>query len=130
MEAALHENPRFVSSVPQFTPMKLRKRATLLPALEHLMIRALFAYIFVFTGGLACAAAYFYNIHPEHAPEDDMPRMRIDLEEALERARRAKDAFEAPLPPSAEPQKPAAPKGKTANAGASQVKVRKQPPKR
>ncbi|RIK62150.1 MAG: hypothetical protein DCC64_11600 [Planctomycetota bacterium] len=68
------------------------------------MIRSLFAYIFVFTAGLACAASYFYSLHPEHTPEDDMPKMRIDLEDALERARRAKDAWEsAPPPPQEEP---------------------------
>ena len=60
------------------------------------MIRSLFAYIFMFTAGLASAAAYFYSIHPEHAPEEDYPRMRLDLDEALERARRAKDAWETP----------------------------------
>jgi hypothetical protein len=58
------------------------------------MIRSLFAYIFMFTAGLASAAAYFYSIHPEHAPEEDYPRMRLDLDDALERARRAKDAWE------------------------------------
>lgn len=58
------------------------------------MIRSLFAYIFMFTAGLASAAAYFYSIHPEHVPEEDFPRMRLDLEDAMERARRAKDAWE------------------------------------
>lgn len=60
------------------------------------MIRSLFAYIFMFTAGLASAAAYFYSIHPEHAPEEDYPRMRLDLDDALERARRARDAWETP----------------------------------
>ncbi len=62
------------------------------------MIRALFAYIFLFTAGLASAAAYFYSIHPEHVPEDDFPRMRLDLEDAVERARRAREAWESPPP--------------------------------
>jgi len=60
------------------------------------MIRSLFAYIFMFTAGLASAAAYFYSIHPEHVPEEDFPRMRLDLEDAMDRARRAKDAWEMP----------------------------------
>lgn len=55
----------------------------------------------MFTAGLASAAAYFYSIHPEHVPENDFPRMRLDLEEGLERARRAKDAWDRPV---AEPQ--------------------------
>ncbi len=67
------------------------------------MIRALFAYIFLFTAGLASAAAYFYSIHPEHVPEDDFPRMRLDLEDAVERARRAREAWEAPPPEQAKP---------------------------
>ncbi|MBV6516486.1 MAG: hypothetical protein HPKKFMNG_02171 [Planctomycetes bacterium] len=75
-----------------------------LPAPGFGMIRSLFAYIFVFTAGLACAASYFYSLHPEHTPEDDMPKMRIDLEDVLERARRAKGAWEsAPPSPREEP---------------------------
>ncbi len=73
------------------------------------MIRSLFAYVFIFTAGLACAAAYFYSLHPEHSPEDDMPRMRIDLEDALQRAQRAKDAWERPAENS--PQKTTTPPG-------------------
>lgn len=67
------------------------------------MIRSLFAYIFLFTAGLASAAAYFYSIHPEHVPEDDFPRMRLDLEDAVERARRAREAWEAPAPIQQQP---------------------------
>lgn len=69
------------------------------------MFRSLFAYLFMFTAGLASAAAYFYSIHPEHVPENDFPRMRLDLEEAFERARRAKDAWDRPVEtPQAPPQ--------------------------
>ncbi len=74
------------------------------------MIRSLFAYIFLFTAGLASAAAYFYSIHPEHVPEDDFPRMRLDLEDAVERARRARQAWEAPPPEQQQPQQSAEPK--------------------
>ena len=82
------------------------------------MIRSLFAYIFLFTAGLASAAAYFYSIHPEHVPEDDFPRVRLDLEGALERARRAKDAWEQSPPVDPKPvekadnSKPPAPPAK------------------
>ncbi|MCC7196476.1 MAG: hypothetical protein IT356_13055 [Gemmatimonadaceae bacterium] len=74
-----------------------------MPAFEAHMIRSLFAYIFLFTAGLASAAAYFYSIHPEHVPEDDFPRVRLDLEDAVERARRAREAWEAPSPAPPQP---------------------------
>ncbi|MCC6150881.1 MAG: hypothetical protein IT461_11570 [Planctomycetes bacterium] len=95
------------------------------------MIRSLFAYIFMFTAGLASAAAYFYSIHPEHVPEEDFPRMRLDLEDAMDRARRAKDAWEAPPKQQQAHVEPPQPhKSLPAESAPQPVKPPKTPPKK
>jgi hypothetical protein len=73
-------------------------------------VRAILGYIFFFTLGLIGAVAYFYHIHPDLSIEADLPRLRQDVEGAIERARRLRDAWHedsAKEPaPTLEPQDP------------------------
>jgi hypothetical protein len=59
-------------------------------------LREIVGYIIFFTVGLGCAGAYFYHVHPEHSPDTDLPRLRKDMDEAVERGRRLKDAWNNP----------------------------------
>ena len=56
-------------------------------------MRGIIGYIFFFTIGLVSAGAYFYQLHPEHSPEADLPRLRKDFDDALNRGRRVKEAW-------------------------------------
>lgn len=56
-------------------------------------MRGIIGYIIFFTIGLVSAGAYFYQLHPEHSPETDLPRLRDDLDNAMERGRRLKEAW-------------------------------------
>lgn len=56
-------------------------------------MRGIIGYIFFFTIGLVSAGAYFYQLHPEHSPEADMPRLREDLDDAMRRGERIKEAW-------------------------------------
>jgi hypothetical protein len=59
-------------------------------------LRGIIGYIIFFTVGLVCAGAYFYQLHPEHSPDADLPRLRKDVDDAVERGRRLKDAWDRP----------------------------------
>ncbi|MCC6465510.1 MAG: hypothetical protein IT463_09250 [Planctomycetes bacterium] len=63
-------------------------------------MRALIGYILFFSAGLACAGAYFYQLHPEHKPETDLPRIRDDMDRAIERGRNLRDAWQGESPPA------------------------------
>jgi hypothetical protein len=56
-------------------------------------VRGIVGYIFFFSIGLVSAGAYFYQLHPEHTPQSDLPRLRQDFDDALERGRRVKEAW-------------------------------------
>jgi hypothetical protein len=59
-------------------------------------LREIVGYIIFFTVGLICAGAYFYQLHPEHSPDADLPRLRKDVDDAMDRGRRLKDAWDKP----------------------------------
>jgi hypothetical protein len=65
-------------------------------------MRGLITYLFFFTCGLVAAGAYFYQLHPEHSIENDLPRMRRAVDDAIERGRRVQEAWEE-AEPSQEP---------------------------
>ncbi|MBZ0136463.1 MAG: hypothetical protein K8I27_08840 [Planctomycetes bacterium] len=65
-------------------------------------MRGIIGYIFFFTIGLVSAGAYFYQLHPEHAPETDLPRLREDMDDAMERGRRIREAWNRCSPDSAQ----------------------------
>lgn len=56
-------------------------------------MRGIVGYILFFTVGLVSAGAYFYQLHPEHSVDADLPRMRKDVDDALERGKRLRDAW-------------------------------------
>lgn len=81
-------------------------------------MRSLIGYIFFFTVGLAGAAAYFYQLHPEHSIEGDLPRLRKDVDDALDRGKRLRDAWDRSSgqtedPAAGTPQAPPVPKEAT-----------------
>ena len=57
-------------------------------------MRGLIGYIFFFTCGLIASGAYFYQLHPEHSIETDLPHMRRTVDDTIKRAQRFKDAWE------------------------------------
>jgi hypothetical protein len=58
-------------------------------------LRGIVGYIFFFTIGVISAGAYFYQMHPEQSFRDDLPRMRQDISDVIERGKRLRDAWEA-----------------------------------
>lgn len=56
-------------------------------------MRGIVGYIFFFTIGIVAAGAYFYQLHPEHSIDRDLPRVRKDVDQTIERGRRLKDAW-------------------------------------
>jgi hypothetical protein len=58
-------------------------------------LRGIVGYIFFFTVGVISAGAYFYQMHPEQSFRDDLPRMRQDISDAIERGKRLREAWEA-----------------------------------
>lgn len=58
-------------------------------------MRGIIGYIFFFTVGLISAGAYFYQLHPEHSIDGDVPRLRKDVDDALDRGRRLREAWNA-----------------------------------
>ena len=56
-------------------------------------MRGIIGYIFFFTIGLVSAGAYFYQLHPEHSPETDLPHLRKDFDDAVDRGKRLKEAW-------------------------------------
>jgi hypothetical protein len=59
-------------------------------------LREIVGYIIFFTVGLVCAGTYFYQLHPEHTPDADLPRLRKDVDDAVDRGRRIRDAWDRP----------------------------------
>jgi hypothetical protein len=59
-------------------------------------VRGIVGYIFFFTVGLVSAGAYFYQLHPEHTIDGDLPRLRKDVDDAMQRGRRLRDAWDRP----------------------------------
>ena len=59
-------------------------------------MRGIVGYIFFFTVGLVSAGAYFYQLHPEHSIDGDLPRLRKDVDDARERGHRLRDAWDRP----------------------------------
>jgi hypothetical protein len=57
-------------------------------------VRGIIGYIAFFTCGLVAAGAYFYQLHPEHSIDTDLPRMRKQVDEAVDRGRKLRDAWE------------------------------------
>lgn len=56
-------------------------------------VRGIVSYIFFFTCGLVAAGAYFYSLHPNLSFQQDLPRIRGTLDEAVERGRRIQEAW-------------------------------------
>jgi hypothetical protein len=56
-------------------------------------VRGIVCYIFFFTCGLMAAGVYFYHLHPDLSFQDDLPRIRRNLDEAVERGRRLHEAW-------------------------------------
>ena len=57
-------------------------------------MRGIVGYIFFFTIGLLSAGAYFYQLHPEASVDADLPRLRKDVDDALNRGQRIRDAWD------------------------------------
>lgn len=71
--------------------------ATILPIkLRETDVRGIVSYIFFFTCGLIAAGAYFYSLHPQLSFQQDLPRIRGTLDEAIERGRRIQEAWREP----------------------------------
>lgn len=66
-------------------------------------MRGIISWIVFFSAGVLCAGAYFYRLHPEHQPENDLPRVRQEVEEAIDRGRRLKRAWDGPDQAQSEP---------------------------
>ncbi|MCB9894233.1 MAG: hypothetical protein H6839_07285 [Planctomycetes bacterium] len=62
-------------------------------------MRGIVGYIFFFTIGLVSAGAYFYQLHPEASMDADLPRLRKDVDDAVERGKRLRDAWDKSSPP-------------------------------
>ncbi|MCC6572199.1 MAG: hypothetical protein IT462_00280 [Planctomycetes bacterium] len=58
-------------------------------------MRTLLTFIVFFAVGLATAAGYFYGRHPEHSPVDDVPQLRRDVENMIDRGHKLREAWEA-----------------------------------
>lgn len=67
-------------------------------------MRGIISWIIFFTAGVLCAGSYFYRLHPEHQPETDLPRVRGEMEDAVERAKRLKRAWEGDAEADASPK--------------------------
>jgi len=93
-----------------------------LQAASEAIVRGIISWIIFFSAGVICAGAYFYRLHPEHQPETDLPRVRTEVEEAIERGKRIKRAWDAPDQAEAAPAKEPAP------APALPTEPRKAPP--
>jgi len=61
-------------------------------------VRGIVGYIIFFAVGLVSAGAYFYQLHPEHSVDADLPRLRKDVDDALERGKRLRDAWNKSTP--------------------------------
>lgn len=72
-------------------------------------MRGIISWIIFFSAGVFCAGVYFYRLHPEHQPETDLPRVRNEMEEAIERGKRLKRAWDGPDQAQAAPQDPQPP---------------------
>lgn len=66
-------------------------------------MRGIISWIVFFSAGVLCAGAYFYRLHPEHQPETDLPRVRQELDEAIDRGKRLKRAWDGNEPPAVVP---------------------------
>ncbi|MBX3474678.1 MAG: hypothetical protein KF754_09870 [Planctomycetes bacterium] len=98
-------------------------------------MRGIISWILFFSAGVFCAGACFYRLHPEHQPETDLPRVRQEMEEAIDRGKRLKRAWEGPdqaqsapepQPEKLPPQQPAEPrKTPPANTPTRQGRVSK-----
>ncbi|HMR80959.1 MAG TPA: hypothetical protein PKD61_37870 [Polyangiaceae bacterium] len=82
------------------------------------LLRSLIGYIFFFSVGLVAAAAYFYQLHPEHSVEGDLPRLRKDVDDALDRGKRLREAWDRRGAQPEEPAPPPAPEQVTTHKGA------------
>lgn len=69
-------------------------------------MRGIVSYIFFFTCGLIAAGAYFYSLHPQLSFQNDLPRIRGTLDEAIERGRRIQEAWREPAAEESEDKKP------------------------
>jgi len=59
-------------------------------------LKGIISYIVFFSIGLLCAGLYFYRLHPEHSPDADIPRLRKDVDDAMDRGRRLREAWDRP----------------------------------
>lgn len=59
-------------------------------------MRDIIGYIFFFTIGLVSAGMYFYQLHPEHSMRSDLPRIKRDVDDVMEKGRRIREAWEDP----------------------------------
>ncbi|MHC4840625.1 MAG: hypothetical protein ACYTDT_06615 [Planctomycetota bacterium] len=57
-------------------------------------MRTLAGFIVFFSIGLFTAGVYFYRLHPDASFSADIPRMRKDIDDAMERGKRLKDAWD------------------------------------
>lgn len=59
-------------------------------------MRGIVGYIVFFTCGLLAAGAYFYQLHPEHSIDEDLPRMRREVDDVVDRGKRLREAWDRP----------------------------------
>jgi hypothetical protein len=90
-------------------------------------VRGIISWIIFFSAGVICAGAYFYRLHPEHQPETDIPRVRTEVEEAIERGKRIKRAWDGSDQADAAPAQ-AAPAKESPAAPVLPPEPRKAPP--
>lgn len=57
-------------------------------------MRTITGFIVFFAVGLFTAGVYFYRLHPDASFAADLPRMREDLDDAMERGKRLKEAWD------------------------------------
>jgi hypothetical protein len=69
-------------------------------------VRGIISWIVFFSAGVLCAGSYFYRLHPEHAPETDLPKIRGELEDAMKRAERIKEAWQGQPQAGEKPSQP------------------------
>ena len=57
-------------------------------------MRSLPLYLLMFAAGVFCAGVWFYELHPEHSPKADIPRVHREVRDAVERARQLQETWD------------------------------------
>ena len=88
-------------------------------------VRGIISWIVFFSAGVLCAGSYFYRLHPEHTPETDLPKIRTELEGAVKRVERIKEAWQADPQTEAKPGEDAEKKAPPANAPSEHAAIQR-----